>query len=138
MGRTLQEIADAKGYGSPAGAYNAIQKHIQRMPPEEQATARAYSAGGYKLVVAQLWEIFAQAKRSQEHSAAVAAARAIADIQDKHDRLLGIVPAAAAEVTVRVQSAVAVIDRAEEELLAIAAARRAADPAVIDAEVVEV
>lgn len=141
MGRTLAEIADAKGYGSPSAANNAIKKHIQRMPPEEQASARAYSAGGYKLVVGQLWEILANAKRAGEHNSAIAAARAIAEVQDKHDRLLGIAAPPVTEVNVTVhQSAAAVIDRAEEELLALTRQARPAiapaGPEVIEAEIV--
>lgn len=142
MGRTWQQIADAKGYGTHAAALRAVHDHIRRMPPEDQALSRAYSAGGYKSVTAQLWEILAQAKRDGEYQAAIAAARAIAEVQDRHDRLIGLHVAVPQRVDVTVhQSAAAVIDRAEEELLALTRQSPAAisappGPEVIDAEIV--
>ncbi|NOR03674.1 hypothetical protein HGK72_26850 [Mycolicibacterium fortuitum] len=141
-GRTWQEIADALGYGSPASAYGAVAKHIERMPAEEIEMARAMSAGSYRQVIAQLYDVARKAKTTNKLTTAVQALQAIADVQDKHDKLTGLHIAVPTKVEVNVTSAVAVLERAEADLLAIAAENPPAivaksAPAVIDAEVVE-
>jgi hypothetical protein len=105
------------------------------MPPEDQEIARAYSAGNYKQVIAQLYEVAARAKKLDKLTNAVQALDAIANVQDKHDRLQGLHVVIPTKVDVNVTSAVAVIDRAREELHAIAAKQPATLP-IIDAEVV--
>ncbi|SKV05611.1 Uncharacterised protein [Mycobacteroides abscessus subsp. bolletii] len=142
MGRTWDEIAKATGFKSHASAFNAVKKHIQRMPAEDQELARAYSAGNYRQVIAQLYEVVARARTANRHTTAVQALQAIADVQDKHDKLTGLHIAVPTKLEVNVTSAVAVLERAEADLLAIVAenpralAAKAAQP-VIDAEVVE-
>lgn len=144
-GRTLQEVADELGYGSPAAVHNAVQKHISRLPAEDRDMARAYSAGNYKQVIAELHEIGARAKAQNRLTTAVQAQEAIANVQAKHDHLIGIEAPAVTKVDVQVTSAVEAIASAREQLLAIAKARQpvvAIPPGgpvteVIDAEVVE-
>lgn len=141
MGRGWQEIADATGYKSAGAAFTAVKGHIERMPAEDQEISRAYSAGSYRLVIAQLHEIVAKAKAMNKPHTAVQALQAISEVQDKHDRLIGLTVAPSTKVEVTVTSAVAVLDRAEEQLLAIAGqqpqAAIAASLPVLDAEVVE-
>lgn len=159
MGQTWPTIAQALGYRDKASAYTAVRDHINRLPPEDRDHARAISTGTYDALKDQLWQTLAAAKAAGDRAGVTTAARTIADIQTRRDRLLGIEANPAAEVTVTVNdSAAAVIDRARTELLAIAAARpnrRAGcemlttepgrwdldqpddDDAVIDAEVVD-
>lgn len=132
MNRTWDEIATALGYGSPASAFKAANGHIKRMPAEDQDIARAYSAGNYKQVIAQLYEVAAKAKTVGKLTTAVQALDAISNVQDKHDRLQGLPIAVPTKVDISVTSRVAVLDRAEEQLMAIAQRR----PNVIDAEVI--
>lgn len=132
MNRTWDEIATALGYGSPSSAFKASNGHIKRMPAEDQDLARAYSAGTYKQVIAQLYEVAARAKKLDKLTNAVQALEAIANTQDKHDRLEGLQIAVPTKVDIQVTSRVAVLDRAEEQLMAIAQRR----PNVIDAEVI--
>lgn len=137
-GRTWDDIAKAKGYKSPAGAFKAVKRYVERMPPEDQAIARAMSAGNYRLVMSQLYDVAASAKAQNRTTSAVQALQAIADVQDKHDRLVGLHIVQPTKVELTVTSAVSVLERAEEELLAIAGQHAAtyALP-VIDAEVIE-
>ena len=139
MNRTWDEIAGALGYGSPASAFKAVAAHIKRMPPEETEMARAFSAGNYRQVIAELYSVAAKAKTAGRLTTAVQALEAAANVQDKHDRLTGLHVVVPTKVDVNVQhSAVAVIDRAKEELLALVAKQQPAAPAalpVIEAEV---
>lgn len=135
--RTWGEIAEAEGFKSPSSAANAVTRYLRRQPPEDLASKRLFTAGGYQVVLAALFEALGHARTRKEPHAVVAVSRAIAEVQDKHARLMGLHVAVPQEVTVNVhQTAAAVIDRAQEELLAIAAARPSALP-VIDAEIVE-
>ncbi|KAB7761779.1 hypothetical protein [Mycolicibacterium mucogenicum] len=146
-GRTWQEIADALKYGSPASAHAAVVKHISRMPAEDVEMARAMSAGNYRQVIGELYAVATRAKASNKLTTAVQALEAVANVQDKHDRLTGLHLIQPTKIDVNVTSAVAVIDNAEEQLRAILAARApqiaipapAPTPAtpVIDAEVIE-
>jgi hypothetical protein len=142
-GRTWTEIADQLGYSGPGSACKAVTTWLAKQPPEKLAEARHYAAGSYRLVITQLWEITANAKTNGDTSGAVTALRAIAEVQDKHNKLLGIAPSAATEVTVNVGTgtAAAIIDQAEQQLLAISAAagpqRPGAPLEVLDAEVIE-
>lgn len=144
-GRTFQEIADALGYGSPASAFTAVKKHIERMPAEDQEQARAFSAGNYRQVMSELYGIATRAKAANKLTTAVQAMEAIANVQAKHDHLIGIEAPTTTKVEVSV-SAGAVLERAEADLLALAAQRpvpaqqfaiSAPVPAIVDAEVIE-
>lgn len=144
-GRTFQEIADALKYGSAASAHAAVKKHIERMPAEDQEQARAFSAGNYRQVMAELYGIATRAKASNKLTTAVQAMEAIANVQAKHDQLTGVQAPVTTKVEVSV-SAGAVLERAEADLLALAALHQpaipsmpppVAIPSVIDAEVIE-
>lgn len=137
MGRTWDEIAQTTGFKSHGAAFTAVKKHIERMPAEDQAVARAYSAGNYRLVIAQLYEVVARARTANKPHTAVQALQAIADVQDKHDKLVGLHIVQPTKIDVTVTSAMSVIERAEQELLAIASQQPAYALPVIDAEVVE-
>lgn len=95
------------------------------MPAEDRAIARAFSAGNYQMVIAQLHEIAATAKRAGHTRTAVEALTAIAATQDRHDKLTGVHIAVPTEINIHVTAA-QVISDARERLLSI-----------VDAEVVE-
>lgn len=137
MNRTWDEIATALKYGSPASAFKAVAGHIKRMPAEEAEMARAFSAGNYRQVIAELYSVAAKAKSANRLTTAVQALEAAANVQDKHDRLTGLHVVVPTKVDVNVTSAVAIVDRAEAELLALAAKQQPANLPYIDAQVVE-
>jgi phage major head subunit gpT-like protein len=138
MGKTWTDIATQLGYSGPGSACKQITTWARKQPPEALSEHRMYSVETRRMVMTQLWELTATAKRDGKISDAVTALRAIADIQDRQDRILGIQPTPA-EITVNVTgTAASVIDQAEQQLLAIAASAVAQQPAlVLDAEVVE-
>ncbi len=131
QGRTWDSIATELQYGSHRSAFNAVRKHIERLPTEDQDLARAFSAGTYKLVVARLFEVAEMAQRQGKPHTAVMALDSAAQATAKHDALQGLNVAVPTKVDIQVTSRVAVLDRAEEQLMAIAQRR----PNVIDAEI---
>ena len=137
-GRTFDEIATELGYGSPASAHKAVIGHIRRMPTEDQEMARALSAGTYQQVIAELFAVAKKATESGRLPPAVQALEAAANTRHKNDHLQGLHVAVATKVDVNVQhTAVAVIDRAKEDLLALIAKQQsAAALPVIEAEVI--
>lgn len=140
IGRTWTEIAAAQGFGSHTAAHTAVRRHIARMPTEDQDLARALSAGTYQLIKAQLFELAAASKAKGHERSAAEAMVAAANVQERHDRLVGIQAPTKVDVTVT-GTAITVIERAEEQLLALAAQTRAAIPSglpVLDVEAVEV
>jgi len=92
------------------------------MPVEERDLARAFSAGTYRLVVAQLFGIAEKSLKLGKPHTAVAALEAVAAAQAKHDQLTGL--QMAAKLDVKVTSASDVIDLAEAQLKAILEAGR--------------
>ena len=131
--KTWDDIAAACGYASPASACKAVIRHIQRMPPEEAEMARALAAGTYRNVISKLYEVAEDAHRRGKHTPAVQALEAIANVQERHNKLLGIQPVATTEVNVNV----APIEELRTRLLDALKAR--ADRAeIVDAEVVEI
>lgn len=137
-GRTWHDIAEALGFSSPASACKAVTTHIQRMPVEDQAMARALSAGHYRVVATKLHSIAAKAEATGKLTTAVQAYQTALDAQERADKLAGLPLMQPQEVNVHVhQTATAVVDQARQELLAIAAGRQASGVLpVIDAEVV--
>ncbi|GAS98825.1 uncharacterized protein RMCC_5790 [Mycolicibacterium canariasense] len=143
-GRTYDDIANTIGYGSPASAFKAVQKHIARMPAEEQDMARAMSAGTYLNVVARCFAVAEIAERQGKPHTAVMALDAAAGAQAKHDALRGLNVPVTQKVDVNVQhSAAGVVEAAREQMRQVLAAKQSALPApqpnpmpIIDAEIV--
>lgn len=125
-GRTFDQIATQIGYGSPAAAYNAIRKHIERMPAEDQALSRAFSAGNYRQVIAALYDLAERCKTLGRTTGEVQALEAIANVQDRHDKLQGLHIAVPTEINVNVQSVAEVLTTARSKMLE-----------TVDAEIVE-
>jgi hypothetical protein len=113
------------------------------MPPEDLETKRTYTAGAYRQVTKTLFESLEAAQTAGDHTAVATLGRAIGEIQEKHAKLIGLhVPVVQQqEVDVKVEvrtSATAVIENAEQELLAIAAGHRDAGMLpVLDVDAVE-
>lgn len=144
LGHTWDEIANRTGYKSHGAAHTAVTKHIERMPIEDQAMARAFSAGNYRAVVAKLHDLADRCKALGRTTAEVQALDAAASVQERHDKLLGLHIAVAQKVDVNVQhSAAGVVEAAREQMRQVLAAKQGALPApqpatmpVIDAEIV--
>lgn len=135
-GRTWQEIADTLEYKNRSSALNAVDRLLKKDPPEEIATQRKYTAEGYRIVQAALFESLATAQRRQDVHQVVTVSRAITDVMDRRAKLLGLHVPVAQEINLTVQqSAAAVLDRAQDELLALEQAGRGLP--ILDAEVVE-
>lgn len=134
MGRTWSDIAQVSGFASAGAASTAVVGHIERMPAEDQATARAFSAGNYRLVIAKLYEVVARAHTAGKPHTAVQALQVIAEVQDRHDRLTGLHVMVPTQVHVSVQSMTEVLADTRSRLQA---AIDAAPPDVLDVETVE-
>lgn len=134
MGRTWQEIADTQGFKNHSAARLAVERLLARDDAKHTPDLeRHYTSGGLRLLKAELFATLTEARAAGKHEVAIQAARAIADVLDKHAKLWGLHVPVESVVNVHVaQSASAVLERAEAELLALAAAQ----PAVIDAEVI--
>ena len=141
VGRTWQEIADTLGYKGRQSAQEAVARHLRQTPPESPAAARRSASEGLRITLSTLFASMADAKQQGDTSAVVSTARAIADTIDKSAKLNGLHVPVAQQVDVNVStSAAAILDRAEAELLALAAATTQPPQrhlAVIDAEVME-
>jgi hypothetical protein len=140
VGRTWQEVADAEGFHSRRAAQLAVQRHLAREIPESPEQARCAASDGLRITRSILFASLAQAKKDGDTQAVVAVARAITDNIDRQAKLLGLHVPVAQQVDVRVhQSASAILDRAEAELLALVPPQpRPAVLPVLDAEAVEV
>lgn len=142
MGRTWREIAQLCGFKSHSSAAHAVRRHINRMPAEDRNLMKAVTAGSYRIVTARLHRLLAQAEQDGDATAAATLGRTIADIEDKHAKLTDQYSPTKVDLTVH-QTAGAVIDRAEAELLALAG-EQPAIPApvvglpVLDAEIIDV
>lgn len=130
--RTWDDIAAACGYGSAAAACKAVTRHIDRMPREETAMARALSAGTYRMVINELHQIAESAQAQNKHTPALQALQAIADVQERHDKLIGIQPVEAnsTEVVVNITAAEA-LGQLRSQL------SRVIDAEIVDAPVLE-
>lgn len=139
-GMTWQEVADAVGYRSRQGAFDAVAALYKRFPPESPETARRSLTEGLRIQLARLHQRFADAEDRNDTEAVVALAKELRSTTDAIAKLNGLSVPVAQQVDVNVHhSATAIIDRMETELLALAAQRQPqfAIGAVIEGEVIE-
>jgi hypothetical protein len=138
-GATWQSIADQLGFKSRSSATNAVNRLLAKDPPDSAVMERRQAAGGYRIVQQKL---FATLATTKDPHAVVAVSRAITDVTDRRAKLLGLHVMVPQEINLHVQqSASAVLDRAEQELLALTDGRAPAAAAplpVLDVEAVEV
>lgn len=139
MHRTWDDIAEALNFGSPASAYKAVQRHLARMPAEEQNMARALSAGTHTMVIAELLSIGIQAKTAGKLVTAVEALEKASAIQDRHDKLIGLHVNVPTQIEVTVTESPAAVIRSLRDELVAKLAQPAIAPAmpVLDAEVID-
>jgi hypothetical protein len=134
VGRSWQEIADALGYRGRQSAQDAVRRHLDRTAPESPEAARRSAGEGLRIIMSTLFATLSDARQARDHQAVVATAKAISDTIDKTAKLNGLYVPVAQQVDVNVyQSASAIIDRMEAELLALAQS----NPNIIEAEFVD-
>jgi hypothetical protein len=144
-GQTWAKIADTLNYSSPAAAYKAVQKHANKRPPERIDTNRKLSIHNRHNAIEYLWALAKAAGSAGRYADAANVVSRIVDAQDKLDRITGVAMAPLTEITVNVggSSAVAIIEQAEQQLLALASARPTPPAALengpepIDAEIID-
>ncbi|ORL76416.1 hypothetical protein [Prescottella equi] len=139
-GRTWQEVADTLGYKTRAGARQAVQRLLTSTPAESVEDGRRTAAESLRVVQSMLFGRLANAAQRQDDKTLVAVAREIRSTVSESAKMRGLYAPVKHDVDVRVeQSATAILDRAEQELLALASKTTPASigTAVLDAEVVE-
>ncbi|MBM4536284.1 hypothetical protein GS433_18005 [Rhodococcus hoagii] len=139
-GRTWQEIADSLGFKTRAGARQAVERFLASTPVESVEDGRRTATESLRVVQAMLFGRLANAAQRQDDKTLVAVAREIRSTVSESAKMRGLYAPVKHDVDVRVeQSATAILDRAEQELLALANTNTAASigAAVLDAEVVE-
>lgn len=136
-GRTWAEIADAEGFKTRRGAQLAVRRHLAREEPESIEDQRRAAVDGLRIAQAVLFERLGLAVQRDDDDRIVSISKEIRAHIAETSRLNGLATPVRSEVDVRMStSAVAILDRAERELLAITTDRQRALPA-IDAEAME-
>jgi hypothetical protein len=136
VGRTWQEVADALGYRSCGAAHTAVTRHLDRTPAESVSTARRSATESLRIVQSVLFERFADAKQRGDDETLAMLARELRNNVGEVAKLRGLYAPARSEVEINIhQTATAILDRAESELLALTAERQRQIP-VLDAEVI--
>lgn len=139
-GRSWQEIADEVGYKTRAGARQAVERLLAQTAPETIEAGRQTAAESLRVVRSVLFGRFAAAARREDDQTLAALSREIHRNVGEAAKLGGLYAPVKHDVDVRVeQSATAIVDRAEQELLALANKSTPAPigAVVLDAEVVE-
>ncbi|MCH9730622.1 MAG: hypothetical protein K0U84_13275 [Actinomycetia bacterium] len=137
LGRTWQEIADTLGYRSRQAAQQAVERLDNRTPPLNAEMLRRQEDEELRIRRAVLHEQFHEARRMRDIDNLVTLNRELDRISTRRAKLLGLDAPERSEVDITVQqSATAILDRAESELLALAQ-RQPPRLEVIDAEIEE-
>ncbi|WP_125078451.1 hypothetical protein [Mycobacterium sp. P7213] len=142
-GATWQEIADALGYRSRQAAQQAVSRLRDRTPPETTEQARAKHDAALQLLQRQGFTRFMLALQAGDDDTALRYSKELRSTVTERAKLAGAYAPERTEVDVTVtQTATAVIDRLETELLALVA-HREPPPAldggnIIDAEIEEI
>lgn len=134
IGRTWQEIADTLGYRSRQAAQQAVERLGNQTPPVNAEALRRQEAEELRIRRAVLHERFHAARKHGDDETLVMLKRELDRVSTRWSKLHGLDAADRSEIDVNVgQSATAVIDRMEAELLALAQS----NTNIIEAEVVE-
>jgi hypothetical protein len=135
IGRTWTEIAEVLGFRSRQAAQQAVGRLHRDTPPETREQMRRMEDAELRDRRTMLYEMAWGAKRRGDDETVMGYSRELDRISARRSKLFGLDEPERTSVDVRVdQSPAAVLQRAENELQAIDAARPR--PAVIDAEVV--
>ncbi|GAT16270.1 Uncharacterised protein [Mycolicibacterium thermoresistibile] len=133
-GRLWREIAEELGYRSPRSAQKAVEDFLARTPPTDAETLRRAMGDGLTMIRQKLLDALDAAEEAGDHQAVATLGRAAADTIEKQAKLAGLHIAIPQQIELNVRSAAAVLERAEQELLAIA---QQPQSEIVDAEVVE-
>jgi hypothetical protein len=137
-GATWQQIAEVLGFKSRGAAQTAVARHLDRTPADTPDTARRRSLESLRIIQATLFGRLAEATQRGDTDDMVALSRELRNTTAEVAKLVGAYAPAAVAVDVNVrQSASAILDRAEADLLELAQRQRnRAAVDVLDAEVV--
>ncbi len=135
LGRTWQEIADAEGFQSRGAAQVAVRRFVSAEPAEGVDEVRRSASETLRIVRSVLVGRFAEAARSRDDETLVKLSREVHRNLGQWATLVGANAPERHEHDVQVtQTASAILDRAEADLLALAQTRPAP---IIDAEVMD-
>lgn len=139
LGYTWQAVADHLGYRSRGAAQLAVKRHLERMPSESVEGARKSATERLQISATILAERVFEARERGDDDRLTALLRELRNTTTEMAKLNGLHAPQAVSVDVNVhQSAAAIIDRMETDLLALAERRAGrADENVIEAEVIE-
>lgn len=141
VGRTYGEIAVALGFGSAGAVHTAISRLHKRAPATSPDAARRSASEGLRVVRSMLFEQAVDAKNRGDTDELVLLGKEIRQNIAEDAKLHGAHAPVRTEVDVNIrQSASAILDRAEQDLLALAAQRPVhqlpGSGTIIDAEVI--
>ena len=141
IGRTWAEIAEVVGYRSRQAAQQAVERLHDQTPPETVDTARRSATESLRVVQSVLFERFADAKVRGDNDDMVMLAKELRNNVGEVAKLRGLYAPTRSEIEVSInQTATAILDRAEQDLLALAAQRPTdhlpSPGTIIDAEVI--
>lgn len=131
-GATWQEIADTLGYRSRQAASQAVKRLHDRTPPESIGQARAKHDNALRLLQRNGFTRYLLALEAGDDDTAIRYSKELRSTIAERAKLAGAYAPEQVDVNVH-QSATAIIDRMESELLALAQS----NPNIIDAEVIE-
>ncbi|MBI3213145.1 MAG: hypothetical protein HYZ38_04935 [Mycobacterium sp.] len=140
LGYTWRAVADHLGYRSAGAAQTAVNRHLERTPPESPEAARRSVTERLQITSAILAERLFQAREDGDDDRLVAVSRELRNTTTELAKINGLNVPVAQQVDLTVStSATEVIDRMERELLAIAAERQPqfAISEVIEGEVIQ-
>lgn len=140
LGYTWRAVADHLGYRSAGAAQSAVNRHLERTPPETVEGARKSATERLQISAQILAERIFEARASGDDDRLVPLMRELRNTTAEMAKLNGLNVPVAQQLDVTVhQSATAIIDRMEAELLALSARQpQTLQPGnVIEGEVIE-
>lgn len=141
LGYTWKAVADHLGYRSAGAAQTAVNRHVDRMPPESSEAARKSITERLQITSTILAERLFQAREDGDDDRLVAVSRELRNTTAELAKINGLNVPVAQQVDVNVShTAAEAVNRLEQELLAIAARREPAipiNPNIIEGEVIE-
>lgn len=142
IGRSWRQIAAELDYRSTGAVVNAVNRHMQREAAEPRETSRRSLIESARITHSVLFDRFAAAVAREDDATTALLSRELARNRDQLAKLLGAYAPERAEVSHDMSGldAAAFVEAIRSRALALAeanAARSAAIPSTIDAEVIE-
>lgn len=136
-GATWVSIAEKLGFANSQNCQNAVKSWLRRNPPEDFEFMRRATSDGIRLVRAAMLDSLGKARKAGAHRTVSELGRAVLDSFEKEAKLWGLHVVQPQVVDVRVASASQVLERAEQDFLALlGGGEQPLDVEVVD-EVVE-